>query len=186
VQQFVPCVQAESSDNAIDGLSHGISAFPQRSVVLSGGDRQFFAARIEDMKLQEFVADHRKSRITVDALKHFAQNQIRESKALRRHFVIQPGGLRVLDASQVIDQYGRVDNYHDELTADAVQTGLVEIALPLHFSAKLSERPLSMGSGKQSQSGVYRGFLGTRTTAPHGATHQLVINLNIGAHNIYV
>lgn len=50
MKQLMTCVQAESCDQAVNGLSHGETPLSQPPVVQSGRDRQFGATSFENME----------------------------------------------------------------------------------------------------------------------------------------
>src|ERR1039458_703284 len=112
VQQFVPGLQTESGNQAIDGLANGVTALPQVAVVRRSGDGQAATAGLKNLELQELGPDTRERVLVSNTLQYLAEDEICQPEPLPLQFAIHPACFRVFDAAQIIDPHGRVNNHH--------------------------------------------------------------------------
>jgi len=79
VEQRVVANQAERRDEAINGLAHRQTARPQVSIVVSRGEGEGDGARLEYFEVPEVPEHATCLRFGADALKHFAEDQVRQA-----------------------------------------------------------------------------------------------------------
>lgn len=117
--------QAESRNKAIDGLANGMATGSQHTVITRCFARQVAvaaAAGLEHFEPQKQRLDLLRCVLVVYTLEHFAHDDVRQCETLLSELPFQPVGFSVLDALQVVDPDGSVDNDHDDLLGDSGQT----------------------------------------------------------------
>ena len=112
MQKRVPFLNAKCGNPAIDSFAHGVTLAPKAPEIPSRGDRQSRAACLEKLEPAEITQNSAKRDIVANALQNLAQNQIRQPQPLTVNFTVQPIGLGIQHAAQVVDPYGRINDHH--------------------------------------------------------------------------
>jgi len=73
VQQFVPGPQAKSGNQTVDCFVNGVTSLTKVAVVLSGGDRQFDAARMKNLEFQQVGSHPSEHVLLTNSLQHFTK-----------------------------------------------------------------------------------------------------------------
>jgi hypothetical protein len=68
-------------------------------------------------------------------LQHLAQNEIGQGEPLSLQVPIQPQGLEILNAPQIIDPHGRVDNHHSLFWPKPGEAQLTKVTLPSNLAS---------------------------------------------------
>jgi len=76
VQQPMAGLQTKGGNQAIDGLADRITASPQFSIVMGGGDCQIGASGLKHLELQEFGVDSGKGVMVPNSLQYFAKDEV--------------------------------------------------------------------------------------------------------------
>ena len=183
VEQRVVANQAERRDEAINGLAYRQTARPQVSIVVSRGEREGDGARLEYFEVPEVPEYATCLRFGADALKHFAEDQIRQAQTLARQLSIQPLGLGRGGTVQVVDPDRRVDDDHGlTVCREAIRTALIEITFPVDASAEPSDVGLRLRLDEQAQRRLDHVPLRLATAGAHRRSHQLIVDLDVRAH----
>src|SRR5271167_3010803 len=130
VEQFMACFQAESCDQAVNGLAHRVASPPQRPVVLGGGHRQIDSARIEELEVQKFAPHLSKINVSPDSLQYLAQDQVGQPQTLPAQFLIKPRRLLVRDATQIVNPYRGINDDHRPAILESAPGGTAPGRLP--------------------------------------------------------
>src|SRR4030095_6448394 len=112
MQQRMLLPYEERVDQTIDRPAHGVAASPERSVVPRCLTRQVDAAHVEHFEPEQLTLDLFRCDLVTNALEHLAENQISEPEALTLQLSVNPIGLGIRDAAEVIDPNGGVDDHH--------------------------------------------------------------------------
>src|SRR5882672_4788510 len=112
MQQRVLLPDAERCDQTIDRLPHGVATSAERSVVPRRLTSQVDAAHVEHLELEQLTLDLFRCDVITNTLEHFAENHISEPEALTLQFSVNPIGLGIRDAAEVIDPNGGLDDHH--------------------------------------------------------------------------
>lgn len=112
VQQRMVLAYTECCDNAVDCFPNSVAATAQRAIVPSCFPRQLDAGCFKYFQLEQLPLDVFRDRLIANALKNFAENQIREPETLPIEFHVEPLGLGIRDSLEVIDPNSRVDDHH--------------------------------------------------------------------------
>jgi hypothetical protein len=182
VQERMPLGQAEAGDETVDRFPHCSSLLAKSPKVLRRGPRQVDAAQGEDVELRKLPVDGRSRRFVGHALQHFAKNDVRQGEGLKTKLGIHPVRMRVFHAAQVIDPDRRVDDDDGRLLRDAALARSIQVAFPRHLSPQLPHAALAARLNQQTQTLLDRRALGWRAAAAHGLIHQVVIDVDVGAH----
>jgi hypothetical protein len=117
VQQRVLLANTERRDQTVNRLPDSMAAAPQRPIVSRCLRCQVHTA-FEHFQLEELALDILRSELTTNALEDFAEDHIRESKTLLIELRMEPLGLGIRSALEVIDPNRGVDDYHASYCAD--------------------------------------------------------------------
>src|SRR5258706_2879907 len=99
MQQFVFGLQTESSNQAIDGLTDGITLLTQVSVVLGGCDGESGSASLEDLEPQEFGLDLREHVLIPNTLQYLTKDQICQAESMPLQFPVEPTRLWIFGSA---------------------------------------------------------------------------------------
>src|ERR1700690_951366 len=108
----MPVTQAKRRNQTVDGLADGASTLTKTPEISSGLNGQFLASGLEYLELAKFTQDSHERLLVCDPLKSFAENQVRESKALATELAFEVIGLVVPHAAQIVDPDRGVDDDH--------------------------------------------------------------------------
>ena len=134
MQECVPFTQTERRNQAVDGLSHRVTAVPKSAIVAGRLSRQRNAARLEHLELCQLLLNLIGGQLVADTLQHLAEDEIDQSKSLALEFGVQPVGLGILRALEVVDPHRAVDDNHP-LPGQSLETRDVEIPIPGDLAA---------------------------------------------------
>src|SRR6476620_5775244 len=112
VKERVLSPQAERRNQTIDGLANGVTMASKRPIVARRLARQHYATHIEDLTLRQRGLDLFRDHVVTNPLQHLAKDDVCQSETLTIEFSIQPVGLGIGRALQVVDPDGGVDNHH--------------------------------------------------------------------------
>jgi len=87
----------------------------KRSIIPCRLAGQLNAARVEHLQLEQLTFDVFRDDVITNPLEHLAENQISEPEALTLQLSVNPIGLGIRDAAEVVDPNGSVDD-HDVAT----------------------------------------------------------------------
>ena len=113
MQKMVTVKQAETGNEAVNGLSNGNSLQSEGLVVLSGRDGKSHSSSRKDFESFQRRTSGLEFPGRSNPLEHFADNQISEPQTLPAHFSVEPLSLRRGAVPEIIDPYRRVDHCHD-------------------------------------------------------------------------
>jgi hypothetical protein len=112
VQQGVLLANAKRGDETIDRFSNRVPSSAQCAIVASRISGQVHATCVEHLQLQQLALYVLCCGLITNALQDFAENHIRECKALSVDFHMKPIRCRMPDPLEVIDPDSRVDDDH--------------------------------------------------------------------------
>ena len=104
--------QAVCGNQTVDRFSDGVTLPAKIPEVSCGCDGEFLAATFKELEPAKFAQDAIGSVLICQTLENLAKNQVRQSEALPAKLTIKVIGLGVLQTAQVVDPYGRIDDYH--------------------------------------------------------------------------
>src|SRR5208282_6913358 len=82
VEQFVARFQAESCDQAVDGLADSYAPLPQQTVVLGRSHGELNSTCFEDMEFFEIALYFGERCVTPNTLQHLAEDEVGQPEAL--------------------------------------------------------------------------------------------------------
>lgn len=112
MQKGMALSDAERGNEAIDRLPNGAASSSHRAVIAGGFARQIDASGCEHFESQQKILDLSGDGVVAETLQQFAEDDVRQSETLPIQFLIQPVGLRIPHALQIVDPDGCVDNDH--------------------------------------------------------------------------
>jgi hypothetical protein len=71
------------------------------------------------------------------------------------------------------------------LVAEATLARRIQVSLPLHLAPKQADTCLIVCFDQQTQSGFHDRLFVARAGAAHGLLQQLVIDFDVGPHNVF-
>src|SRR3990172_9949514 len=113
VEQGVPAVQTEGSDQTVDRAAYDDPLRAEPSVVPGCSDGEGDPAGREDLESQQLPLDGPEALGARHALEHLAEDEVRQAKPLMLQIELQPAHRRSVDAAQVVDPDGGIDDDHD-------------------------------------------------------------------------
>lgn len=119
MQQSVLFADAERRDQAIDRLSHRVSAAAQDAIVPGRVSSNLGAARAEHFQGEQLSLDILRDSLVAYALQDLTQNQIREGETFAVERCMEPVGFRIRHAPEVVDPDGGIDDDHRVSPRDA-------------------------------------------------------------------
>ncbi len=188
VQQRVPLAQAERGDQAIDRLPHGMTAAAKGPKIPSCRECEGRSPGLQHLKLEEFPLHPLQRGVVADALQDLAQDEDRQAETLAANLHVQPIGLHIFEAAEVIDPHGCVDNDHVALFRDAPQSRGGEIPFPGDLAPQAADSCLRAGLDQQAQPRFHGRSFRSRAARAHGPFDQPIIDVDVGSHtsNPYV
>jgi len=145
MQKGMALSNAERRNEAVDRLTNGATSPSQRSVIACGLAGQIDAAGFEYFESQQEFLDLFGRGVVAETLQHFTEDDVGQRETLPIQFVIQPVGLGIPCAAQVVDPDRCIDDDHAKLSGDPRQTRRIEISLPRHRSAQAPDGGLASG-----------------------------------------
>jgi hypothetical protein len=183
MQQRVVIADAIGRDQDVDCLARSASVVAQHPVIPRCIDPKFTLMKLEHLEHFELVVDQRRLALVTQTLQHFGEDERRQPEALVLEPQVEPFGFWVGDAVDEVDQHAGVDDDH-WLLGGAVGAHRVEIALPFHFAAQLAQPALAARLNQQAQPFFNRGALGRGFRIPQRLAHQVVIDVDVGSHDV--
>jgi hypothetical protein len=181
----MPVTQAKRCNQAVDRLADGASPPAELPKISGGFDGQVLATRFEYLEPTKFAQHSRKCILISDTLKGLAENQVRQSKALPTELAIKLIGLVVLQTAQIVDPKRGINDDHRSLLCKSRETRLVEISSPMDLATQPPNGGLRPSLNQKAQSFLDCGAFCARATAPHGLSHQAIIDIDVGTHHFY-
>jgi len=111
----MPMPKAECGNQTVDRIADCTPSPAKISEISCGCDSQLLAASFKELELAKFAEDAFGRLLISHALKNFAKNQIRQSKALPTKLTIKVVGLVVLQTTQIVDPDRGINDYHWQL-----------------------------------------------------------------------
>ena len=155
----MPLTQAEGGDQAIYRLPHRMAPPAKRPKIAGCGDGECRSARVEHLGLEEFLLRLPELNIVSDALQDLTEDQICQTETLAAGLFVQPIGLRVLQAAEVLDPDRRVDDDHVALFRDASLTRVREIPFPRDLAPQAADSCLRTGLNQQAPASTVARFV---------------------------
>ena len=107
--------EAECGNQTVDRFADCSPSLAKISEISCGCDSQFLAASLKELELAKFAQDAFGRVLISYALKNFAKDQIRQSKALPTKLTIKVVGLAVLPTTQIVDPDRGINDHHWQL-----------------------------------------------------------------------
>lgn len=182
MKQLMAFDDTECRDNRVDGFAHGHAARAQRPVITRRRNCDLTAGHRAKFECGEVSEGALKFEIRSKSLQYFHQNQIAHQQVLRSKQPIEQIGPGSRAPVEVIDLHRSIHHGHE--CASTISAYSVEIALPFELAAKTAEPFLLLEPHHQAQRGFNRLALGARARRAHRASHQLVVDYDIGPHRV--
>jgi hypothetical protein len=112
VQQGMAGSKAECSDEAINRLADRVAFAAQRAEILSGRYPDIRTSSCKHFKSKKLSLHSSKCMVVGNALQDLAEDDLGQPKSLVSEFSIQPLRLRVLNAAEIVNPNGRINNHH--------------------------------------------------------------------------
>ena len=148
----MPVKEAKRGNQAVDRLAYGSSPLTKISEISRRFDSQLLATSFENLELTKFAQDSYKRILISDALQSFAENQVRQPKALPTEFPIEVVGLFVLHTAQIVDSDRGINDDHRPLLCKSRETRLLEVSIPTDLASKPPNGGLPPSPNQQAQS----------------------------------
>ena len=181
VEQRVVMANALRRNQQIDGFANRAARASKESIILRGINRKLAVMEFDQLELHEVSFDGRRLPLVVHSHQDFGQYQRGQTKTFVLQTQIQPFGFGIGHAVEEVDKDARVDNDHG-LVGGPVGAHRVEIAFPVDLATPLSQRALTTRLDQQPQRFFDGGALGGQSGSPHRLGHQVVVNVDVGAH----
>src|SRR5687767_10916658 len=156
---------------------------PQPAIVVCRFRGKRDVNEIDDLELEELRLDRGRFAVIAEPLQHFREDDRRQADPIVIQMEIKPLRFRVRHAIQEIDPNGTVDN--DQGLRLAVRAHRVEIAFPLDLAAQTADTRLPSGLNQQPQPFFDCRAFGGRARAPQRLCHQLIVYVDVCAHDVY-
>lgn len=102
------------------------------------------------------------------------------------HVDVKPIRFWIVQAVEVVHPHRAVDDHHCRLLWNAIEPRSVQVTFPGHLASESTKTGLAAGLNQQSQGFFHRRALGFRAAASHRLPHQLVVDVDVRAHDRYV
>ena len=112
MEQRMAGIKTEGCYQTINGFPHGVASLPESTVILCGRHRQVCAVSIEYLKIRKVTPNLVERSISPDSLEDFTKIEISETDALSTDFLIEPSGVNVCCACEVVNPYSCIHNDH--------------------------------------------------------------------------
>src|SRR5260370_40459148 len=133
MKQFMALGDAECRDERVDGSAHRHSTCAERSVISSGGERDFAAHHWPEFERREVPADAVKIEIRAKSLQDFSENQIAYKQVLGCEPLVEQIGFPSRAAVEVIDPDRCIHPSHER--PSTIPTRRMVTALPFKLAA---------------------------------------------------
>jgi hypothetical protein len=148
----MPVKEAKRGNQAVDRLAYGSPPLTKIPEISRRFDSQLLATSFENLELTKFAQDSYKRILISDALQSFAENQVRQPKALPTELAIEVVGLFVLQTAQIVDPDRGINDDHRTLLCKSRETGLLEVSIPTDLASKPPNGGLPPSPNQQAQS----------------------------------
>jgi len=186
MKERVPPLDAERCDEHVDGLAHGSTAAAQCSIVPGRLSGDGHARHIEDFEFPQCRLYGDGPSLVANTLQHLAHDDRRQPEALLVHVDFKPMRFWIVQAVEVVNPHGAVDDHHCRLLWDAIEPRCVQVTFPGHSASESTKTGLAAGLNQQSQCFFHNRALRLRAAASHRLPHQLVVDVDVRAHDRYV
>lgn len=112
MQQRMFFQQAETGDKTVNRFAHRTTASSQDTVIRRSRYREFDASGFENLKFEQIAAHPVKGCVAIHTLQHLAKNDVSQPKPLPAQLTVEPGGVGVPGAAQIIDPDCCIDDHH--------------------------------------------------------------------------
>ena len=142
------------------------------------------AAPVEELESREILLKLRQQTLVSNALQYLAEDQVRQPNRIACSVCIQPVRLCSLATTKVVDPNSAVDDSHDvgQLAKNTSSSTRFKVAFPGHLAAPFANARLALGPDQQVQRLFDHGPLGRLLAGAHRLRHQLVVDIDVGAH----
>jgi hypothetical protein len=143
VQQRELLADTQRGNEATDRFPHRVPAAPQRPIMPRRFSRQVNAACLQHFKLQQLALHIGSRGLIPNALEHFAENEVGDSKTLALELCVEPIRLGIRHTTEVVDPDRGIDDDHGTLLRRTPESRLFEIAFPGHLTAEAAKGTLT-------------------------------------------